>query len=170
MSRLRLIKTPENPAPRRTLIEQARDTEPMRIDGWLRQELGDRAVALWAHQIVGVNEDEPGVPGEMLRLGNLSVAGVFMSMREMQIRIPRAPVRSEVGSLVVRHVALFSTSHGPANIPDATRERMADNDLSIATFYEQVGVSLDEKVAFGPLENNRDEDEEPSRPRLYVVK
>ena len=168
MANLRLIKSPENPTPKQTLREQARDTEPDAIEAWLDRTVGNRAIALWAREVVGIDSENERL-GEALALGQASVAGVFLGIREMQVRTPRAPERSGIGVLASRYVAVFSTSHGPADIPDDTRERMADNDITAATLYAQIGVSLDEKVAFGPLHEHKD-DEEVSKPILYVVK
>jgi len=170
MSELYIVKN--NLEPNISLADRAGSPEHLSVFRWLNQNLGGRAVAIWAGEVVGL-DDETAETGELLDNANVSVAGIFIDTRRVVVRRPRASERSSVGSFDIVDMAIFSTSNGPADISDKERERMENNDTAVAGLFSQIGVPFFQEVAFKPLrDNSKNDDEEPasSPPTLRVVR
>ncbi|HEX6416513.1 MAG TPA: hypothetical protein VFZ62_03235 [Candidatus Saccharimonadales bacterium] len=171
MAELYIVKNDLTPSP--SIAERVGSEEREAVFTWLDKELGGRAVAIWAGEIVGIDE-ETQTTGQVLDHSGGSVAGVFTDIRQVVVRSPRAADKSSLGIFDVMDVAVFSTSNGPADISDEMRERMENNDTTVASLFGEVGVPFTQEVAFKSLrDNSRTEEEEEraaSPPKLRVIR
>lgn len=172
MAELYLVKNNIVTDPDPTLMERAKSQELPVIEEWLNRELGGRVVAIYANEIVGL-DDANDETGQMLEPMKGSVAGILMGLRRATVRRPRDSARSFLGEASVIDLAVFSTSHGPADISELDYNRMQNNDTTAASLFREVGIPLSAEVDFGPLRDNSSTEESEqiaSPPKLYVVR
>lgn len=170
MARLFLVKNQIEPAP--PIFERAKTKELPAVEEWLQREFGNRAVAICSTGIVGFDEFSERT-GQLLQPMEGSVAGVFQGVRHVAVRKPRDTVRSHLGTVEMMDLAVFSTSHGPAEISNHDFDRMQNNDTSVASLFGEIGVALSSEVSFGPLRDNSSAEENEgvaSPAKLRVVR
>lgn len=174
MAELYLVPEKTEPELGPSIVERAKSEELPVIDEYLRRELGGRAVAIITGELVELDHTfETTQSGQMIDHTDKSVAGVFMSIEWVIARRSLDAATSSIGKPEDLMVAVFSTSHGPAEVSDDERQRMQNNDTSVISLVSEIGVPIGSEVTFGPLVNNNkteeDEEKRAGYPSLRVV-
>lgn len=144
------------------------------VDAYLRRQFGKSVVTLTCRHLFIIEDSDRRHP-TAVDYDRGSLAVMYMGVEQViktRLAAPHDPrVRLNLPDVYPTPIAMFSTAIGPlaGALTHEQYEMMMENDqASLASCFEKVGVALDEEVFIGRL-GDRETDNDQDVPPLCVV-